>query len=253
MANIIVDDDILRRIKSRVGFPMLDEAILDDEEIKIYAIAPALEEYFRWFPIQERYHQNVNNSFSVPFPDDFTFGAMDTRVINSTPSGINSITGNRMLDIVTVNRYNRAYSYYSRNNRQFTNTGITRAFENERQLRNVTMAKTDVSRVIVNHDERVVTGYTTESATLHVIWAKYSHTFSSVRFERKEEVIKLCQSYLLQHLSDATGLFTNNNVDVDFDSSKLQSNAEDLREEVLKDWREFTKVIALPKQTGLVW
>jgi hypothetical protein len=251
---ITIDDTTLRRIKSKLAYPLLDEGVLDDEELKIYSVKPALDEYFRWFPKQERLQQDVSGSFTVDFPDTYTYGIVDARLSPVTNGNINSITGNRILDIVTVNRYGGRYSYSDGiYGTRFHFSGINRAREVERQLRNMELGKTDNSRVIVIPEERKVGGYTSESATLSIIWAKWSEDFTDVRFERKEEVIELAQAYMLQHMSDVVGLISNPNIDLDIDAGELQSKAEDLREKVLESWKEFPKVVVLPKHTGLVW
>ena len=69
--NVIISAEDLIRVKSRVGYPILDEVILNDMDIRVYAVKPALEEYFRWFPIQATQEVTISGKYEIDFPDEY--------------------------------------------------------------------------------------------------------------------------------------------------------------------------------------
>ena len=126
-----------------------------------------------------------------------------------------------------------------------------RAREMERQLYNFNTFKRENKRVMPRIEDRAVKGYADSSSKLTIIWAKYSYNFDTdVIFERKEQVIKLAQSYLLEHLSDTLGLIENNDLPVDIDSDAIERKADKLKDAVMEDWKGVRKVIVIPKNMG---
>ncbi len=247
---VIIDKHDLRRIKSKAVYPLMDEIFLNDEEIKLYAVRPALEEYFRWFPKEQVYHQSVSGEFSVDFPDIYTFGIVDARIIPFTGTNV-SLTGNRLADMIIYQQYGKTQSYRGGYGTRYNFEGQNRARMMEQTLRNMQVSRLDNNRLVLRLEESKVKGYVGGSGTLSIIWAKFSYSFSDIRFERKEDVIKLSQAYLLHHIVDSF-LIDNPNLDVELDKADITEKAEKLEGPVIEDWKNYPKVIVIPKNTGIV-
>ena len=255
MATITINKADLNRIRSKAGFPLADELILNAEEIKDYCIKPALEEYFRWFPKQATYTSDVDGTFAIDFPDTYTFGVVDARLSSSQNQIGTSVTGNRLLDIYVLSSYKNqsmGSAYGGSWGTKYNFGGMNRAREMSKQLRNMELAQKDNAKVRVTVEDRQVKGYTGYTSRLTIIWAKYSYDFDTdVKFERKEEVIELAQSYLLYNLADTVGLMVNTDLPIEIDASELKSEAEKLRENVITKWEEFPRIYVVPKGMGL--
>ena len=82
MSDILIEDNYLGLIKKVIASPMVESLLLDDEEIKDLIIFPVLQKYFTKFPLREEYQTSINGEMSVTFPDDYTFGVLDARVVD---------------------------------------------------------------------------------------------------------------------------------------------------------------------------
>jgi len=251
LSNIIINESDFKRIKSKIGYPLLDKVILEDSDLKELCIKPALEEYFRWFPKTDRYQTSVNGEFEVPFPDVYTFSTLDVRMTNSLANITGSLTGNRIADILVGNQYSKTTTYGGAYGTRYNFNGSDRAREMDITLRNMKISRRENQRAVVDLANRKVVGYAGAATKLSIIWAKFSYNFSEIRFERKEEAIELSQAFVLNHIADVFGMIKNNNLDIDVNVDTMRAQAEKLRENVIAKWTEFTKVIVMPKQMGV--
>ena len=93
----------------------------------------------------------------------------------------------------------------------------------------------------VDEVNRKVTLFTNISGKANVTWAKSSENFDNIKYVYINDVIKLAQSYLKEHLADTTGIITKN-LEVDIDSDKLKSEALEMRREIMEKWAEIPSI-----------
>jgi len=245
---ITIEDKYFSLIKGAVGYPMVDETHLDDNSILNFAVFPALQDYFRKFPIKERkqYSMGGTQETILDFPDDYTFGALDIRV---TDAGIVNGTGTSFWDLVYFQQLSGgslmgsgsgAYGIKGYNPSNIIQTrDMQRAAYKSYQNTYMTL------RYEIDEENKKIHAYSTVVGYLNVIWAKYSDNFAAVKFARKMEVIKLAQSYLLTHFANTYSMITDTSLDVSINTESLKDTAQKYKDEIKELWDSFTDVIFL--------
>jgi hypothetical protein len=243
MANLIITDSDFNFILTRIGYPFISEDDLEIsfDQIKEYCILPALHEYYKWFPLQQTNTYSVSGSFSIDFPDVNTFSAKDVR-INTARNG-QSYTGNPLINSTFIRSlgsfggsriYGQPYDY-----------GMDQVYHYERIEGQSSIDKYKAFKVYVNESDRVVEGFSNITGTLQVIWAQYDNNFSSVPFQRKKDVQKLAQAYVLRFFGELRLQGEMNEMPVAFDGQNFVDRADDIEEQVITRWEEFTKVVMI--------
>lgn len=245
---VILPEDIKNRILSVVGYPLVtfDELkeLGSEEEFKDIIIKSALFQFFTWFPIINRQEYQVSSTFEIDFPTINTFTAVDVRlntagfvvrdtnnpfvnnsIYQSLPSGSGSSFGGGAYG--TVNDYGfREARVYERLERQ-TMINMNKAVRHELDF--------------VNNK---LTGYTNITGRLVVSWGEYSEDFNKVQFRWRDDVIKLCQAKLLEHLGMIRGQ-SSNNLPNAFNYDLFLRRAKDLNDEVLNKFKKFSKPVII--------
>ena len=238
--NIEISEDDFHEILSIIGYPLINISDLEysEEDIKKLFILPALREYYKWFPIEDDQIYSVSGQFELDFPDDYTFGAVDIRLVTQ-PLGATKVS-NPFFNELFYHRSSSSRGYYgTRNNYGMTETRFIRRMERQSFINN---GKT--FRVKVDRSKRKVIGYTTMMGNVSVSWAKFSPVYDEVNYSFIDDVKKLSQANLLEGLVMIRGQQASN-LDVEFNVDLFEKKAEDLKEEVLTRFKEHTKVVLL--------
>ena len=241
---ITIDDEDLALIKKVLAYPQVDNLLLSDDQIKTLIISVILRNYFTKFPLLVENTYSVNSETEINFPDEYTFGVVDARVLNtgfSLPSGtsfwdlirFNMFQGN---DIVTKSTYGQ--NKY--NPSALKQTNLLSLY----QAQSIKNTFTSVSTRVDNVNKKLKV-FSSIAGTLYVLWAKYSLNFNDVRYERKNDVIALCQAELLDHLADATSILSDSAIEISINSDALRSRATELRDKVYEKWDEENQIIFL--------
>lgn len=242
--NVIIDDSDLNLIKKVLAYPQVDNLLLSDEQIKTLIIPFVLRNYFTKFPLLVENTYSVNSETEINFPDEYTFGVVDARVLNtgfSLPSGtsfwdlirFNMFQGN---DIVTKSTYGQ--NKY--NPSALKQTNLLSLY----QAQSIKNTFTSVSTRVDNVNKKLKV-FSSIAGTLYVVWAKYSLNFNDIRYERKNDVITLCQAELLDHLADATSILSDSTLEININSDAIRSRASELKESVYERWNEEKQIIFL--------
>lgn len=240
---IIIDEKHLDLIKQVIGKPFLDEFGISDADIKKYAVYPALLEYFRKFPITVEDQVAVSNATEIPFPDDFTYGVLDARIVGKGET----YTSSSFWDII---RFQTLYP--SLVPKSIGVYGSKFNFNQLNQLNLMAKAVYDTYgnlgtyKIKIDYPNRKIIAYCSFAAFLNFTWAKYSLNFKDVRFERINDVINLARMNLLYLLVDFAALYEDSQIDRRINADALRTKAEFIYNEVLKEgWRQIPDVVLL--------
>lgn len=235
----------LNLIKSVLAFPIADELVLDDDDIRNFCIYPALYDYFKKFPIIDEYTQTItsNSTVSVDFPDEYTFGAVDVRLIDKFST--TSTSSSSFWELVNYEKYGFGSTKGLYGIKGFNPGSLRQANFLEYQAKQANANYNQIIRTFVDVDNRQVVMFSNVTGDVYIKWAKYSLDFTNVKFTQKMNVIKLCQSYLLQHLADTASIISDTNLDVTINTDELKTKADEKREEVMEEWLQYTDIILI--------
>lgn len=238
MKSITISQAKLNEILSPPGVPVIDitDLELSKDQVINLSILPALREYYIWFPLTSKTSLNVSGEFSVDFPDEQTYGVADARVTVNRESG----------GVITSNPFVNERIISSMGSRYRSLRGMD-TFELsilDRSRAEATVNLLGTRQISVDEQNRVVTGYSNVGGALTITWAKWSENFSDVPFRRLPQVIKLCQSYVLENLGMIRGQ-QESNINAELNYQLFLDKARDLREEVMTAFKEYPKVVVL--------
>lgn len=242
MSTLNISDYDYQRILTSVGYPIISESDLGVTPafIKDHLILPALKEnFFKWFPITESQQISAGTSFSVDFPDENTFGVTDVRLVVQGRGAIR--TGNPLINELNIKVKEGSYQNKWDTGNDY---GYAEVFEMERARAQSVVSTNKSLRKHVDYQNRKVTGYTNVTGDISITWAKHSNDFDDVPFKFKEDVIKLSQSMVLQYFGRLRNQSTSN-LPTELDGTDFIDRADELYEEVMQKWRQYTKVVLI--------
>ena len=238
MIDINVSD--YNRILSAVGFPTVAESDLEltKADILQYVVEPCVRQYYSWFPIQNIQSYMISASeFQFPFPDENTFGVVDIRLnpyntdyARSSSPFLNAINYHQG----DVRKYGTRYDY-----------GMTEANISKRAWDIARASYLRATRYEVDQNNKIVRGYSNDIGELIITWAEMSDNFNNIPWNRKEEVINLCQSALLRYLVIIRDQITTDVGGTEFNTQVLSDRADSLEEKVMNKWKALSKVVVL--------
>lgn len=240
MSNIIIEDSYLNLIKRVIAYPAVDSLLLSDDEILDLCVMPSLQRYFTKFPIKEEYIAAINGEQFIAFPDEFTFGCLDARVVDL---GLLPGSGTSFWDLImfqnttSVGSSMKGVGAYGV--KGYNPSGLLYQRDVERQKfksqqNNYTTVKTRVDLV----NKRLIV-YSSITGALNITWAKYSNDFGDVSYERKLDVVKLCQAELLDQLIDSASILSDSGLEITINIDKLGERSTKLKEEVNDAWSQI--------------
>jgi hypothetical protein len=233
----------LQQIKKVIAYPIADDLLLTDEQIKSLILKPELDRYFRKFPIKtiNEYQVSLNSETPIPFPNIGTYGVVNARLVGKDKM---TATGTSFWDLV-------AYNALGLNTRHSGMYGV-RGF-NPNALRQMTIQKraeiatlTNMGTIALRVDQanRILYAYSSIPGRVNVVWASASNDFSKVSFEYKWDVIQLCQAGILDHLADASSMLENAS-EVNINADALRARANELRTAILDEWKAIPDVVVI--------
>jgi hypothetical protein len=246
--SITISTSDLNLIKKVIGHPFIELpgtlTLPSDEEIIEYCVTEPLRDYFRKFPIQLQTQTAVSagSGVTIDFPEDDVYGVLNMQIVGKEDSRPGSLTS-----FYTLYAYNQGYarsgyggSYgivgYNPNNVQASY--INKRYEYgslENQFNTNDMRIDDTNRkVVVN---------SLQSGYALITWGLKSEDFNLIFYERKNDVIKLCQAQLLYHTADAIELLSDSQLEVNFNPTVWRDKAEKLEEEVKERWADIPEVV----------
>jgi hypothetical protein len=243
---LVVQDQWLRQIKSVLAFPGLEKNLfLTDEQIKEYAVWPAMYEYFKKWPIKERAQYPITETFNINFPDNFTFGVTDLRAVGKIDGS--GTTTSSFWDIIRYNAFSNNFNYRNPGNygTQYNFNGLKQTGLMQKQVAD-TVTNLATFKYYVNYEGRKLEVYASSPCQLAIEWAKYSLDFNSIRWQRIREVIELAQSFLLFYVADTGNIIKDSKLSKEINVDALKTRAQELRERVLDNyWYQIPDIILL--------
>ena len=236
-----IPDNIFTQIMKVMGAPFVEERDLEIsfEQVKTLLIQPALLEYYRWFPIETEQVVSVSGGFSIPFPDPSVFSVKDARLTTNLMNY--GPTGNALVDERFIQSGGGLYGrgmYGTRNDYGMATARITRRAEMQTLIdRNKTF------KWSVKENQKKLTGFSNVAGTMSITWASYSENWDFVAFSQQNDVIKLCQSYILEYFADLRSQQSVPDAPVELNVDKMQEKAETLKTDVYDKWKNFTTPI----------
>ena len=240
--DLVISDADYNRILTAIGYPLIaaTDLNLTDDQIKTLFILPVLTDtYYVLFPIIANTQVTITSSFSIAFPDDYTFGVVDARV-NTRPYSGSAKVANPIINdlIITIGgrsqkKWGTPYDY-----------GFSQVKIMERMERDAIVEDEKAIKIHVDIANRVLEGYSNTYGELSITWAKYSNDFNDIKFQLKADAIKLAQARLLEYLGMLREQAVND-LPTELDGSEFLSKSESYREEVLEKWHKHTKVVML--------
>lgn len=246
---ILIENKYLNQIKVCLAFPKEDNLLLDDSQIKELCVEPALREYFTKFPIRETQsvYKGTDSSVTVPFPDNYTFGVVDCRMVDvgNTTFG----TGSDFWNIVAFNTFgggnvttNGKYgSAYGQPN--YNPNGLLETRELYRNRMKSNQNQYTTIKFIPDFNKREVYVYSNQCGNVNITWTKFSEDFSSVKFQYINDVVDLAKARLMNHFADTAGIITDSNLEITINVDALTSKATELRDKVIEKWSAIPDVI----------
>lgn len=239
---ISISDEWLLQVKKVLAYPKIDTLILTDDQIKQFAVFPALTQYFTRFPIKSTVEIYSNDLYTVPFPDAYTFGLLDCRVVDIGTIGG---TGSSFWDIIAYQRMGILGNVRSYGKRGYNPNAL---YQQRLMLQQAMKSQQNLLVTIkfnVDYPNRKVIVYSSTTGKINITWAKYSDSFDDVLYQRKLDVIQLAQASLLDHVADTFGIISDNSLDININVEALRTRASDLRKEIEEKWMEFPSIILL--------
>lgn len=244
--SIQISQNYLDLIKSSLAFPAVNKLVLADDQIKEFCISRAMRDYFIKFPKKDVYAIPMQDQYEVDFPDDYTFGVLDAKIVDV---GMIGGTGSGFWEIVffqqvggTTTMRNSAGAYgvkgYNPNSalqqRDFQRQA-TKSYQNQHQT-----VKFRVDQV-----NKKLIAYTSIQGTLNITWAKYSDNFDDIKYTRINDVVDLSQSYLLEHFANTVGLIEDTSLEASVNVDAIRDLAKEKKENVMERWNETPDVTLL--------
>jgi hypothetical protein len=259
-ATIIIPDQELETILVEVGVPfvLLEELEFPRNKICNDIIQPAMQEYFKYFPIirRETKYNSVAQAgqvFSIPLPEG-AYGAVRVYVSQGTTNEAGAAAGNPMHFFASEiawwgggsnnnwspTRYGSGRSPGFSNLQGFGTMALDRAAR-QGILNYATRAEFHIER---QGDQKMLVGYANRTGTLEIHWALASNDWSDVEYTRMPELRKLCTARVLRALGMLRGQ-VRSDIPGAINFDMFINRAKELEEEVLGFWKEIPKIAVI--------
>ncbi|HZJ68854.1 MAG TPA: hypothetical protein VFD28_02470 [Candidatus Eisenbacteria bacterium] len=251
---ITIPDSTFGQILSVLGYPFVTVAPdsaentkgydleLSSKQIKDLIIEPALQEYYRWFPIETYTTQSISSEFEIPFPNEDVFSVKDVRLSGYGSGYGGGYTGNALIDtqrITSMGRTGRGM-YGTRNDYGFSSARISVRSENQSAVESRRAFKW---RVLEN--QRKVVGFSNVVGTLEITWAARSSSWEYVAFSQQSDVVKLCQGKVLEYFGRLRQQLIAPDSPAELNGEILIERSKELLEQVYEKWKNFSVPIIM--------
>jgi len=244
MSLVSIDTIFLNQIKKTIGWPDIDKLLLDDDQIKDLIVYEQLQNYFTKFPITMEHSENIMGEKILDFPDEFVFGVLDCRVVDV---GLLGGVGGTFWDMAASQAISNTYMTNGRSGaygkQRYNPSGLLHQVDHQRQMLKSRQNQYTTIKSRVDYPNRKLYVYTSSPGKLNITWAKYSNDFNDVIFERKNDVIYLCQASLMMHLANSAAMLNDASLEVTINFEYLKDQADKIKEEVFERWSQIPDVI----------
>ena len=83
--SVNIPDDILKRVLKVVGYPIVTvedfTQTMSIEDLNNLVLKDAINAYFAIFPKKTLAEYDVGRTFTIPFPDEYTYGVLDYKIV----------------------------------------------------------------------------------------------------------------------------------------------------------------------------
>lgn len=239
MATLIIPDDILGRIKTGIGYPIIDvgDIGLTNDQLIDDILYEHWMKYQEWNPLNIIKEYQVEAQFEFPFPNDTTFCVVDARLNNQYFAALRS--GNPLVNevmISSVGRY-RVGSYGTRYDYEMTPFNVYKQIERQSVIDTYRAFRVDVDKV-----NRVVTGYSNLAGMLSITWGDYSTDWADVPFVDHTDLIRYLRGALMMWLGDMRNQGSIN-MEGEVDGNALIERGTTLMDAPQERWQQKSKVI----------
>lgn len=245
LENIIISDKDFNEIRKAIGYPVITnefDYIATEEQIKEYSIAPALQEFYRWFPIKKPLEIQVSSNVPTEIEcEEDTIGILLQQFIpsSSSLSSMGDVMNNGIFlgnpfasanQLSMMNQFSRGFGTVF--NYEFSNFVYQNRFLNE-------STEAMNSGYYINYDEiqNKVTVKSLLPGVFYLELATVDSDVSKIPFRLKQSFIKYAQSVLLENFVYILGL-SETELPSTIDVDRLKEKSDQLKEEVLTYWRE---------------
>lgn len=246
-----IDDDELNIILLDVGVPFitLDELEYSREEILKYMIKPALDEFYKWYPIVtvEQFPVPVAN-INVPIPPyvNSVLRAYINPGYPMTGAHQNPIT--RYFDEVVLSASSRgsfASPSINYNRRQgFSDLQGYSTFLLEKAVRQGAINHGSRKRIRVELKNGRVIGYSNIQGILEVEWGSASYDWADIPFNRLNEVREFAGAKVLRALG-ALREQSNDSLPGTLNYDNFRTKAEEIEKRIVELWQNSTKAVVV--------
>ncbi|MDA3856224.1 MAG: hypothetical protein PF569_08255 [Candidatus Woesearchaeota archaeon] len=234
-----------------IGFPnieLADTGLMTDAIIDAQVILPSLQEYFRWFPIEEIVQTQMssgNTGIVIDFPEDtidqFVYDVKDVRLaqLQDTTNVYNgSNISNPLVQFRNISKGGGG-GLGSRMDYGFSSIRGSEQFGMD--------AYTNQNQVFYNNVDTInktVTLYSQNPGIVQTTFAKYSDNVNYVKYTSKREFLDLCRGELLLYWANNLKRI-NPEFPVQFNVDDLVSDGQELKDLTIKKWQGKTKAVVM--------
>ncbi len=248
---VLIDDFDLNRVLIEIGVPFIKTIELEysRDDICNYMIFPALQEFYRWFPIETVAAYTIpTGNFKIPMPP-WAFTATKAMVNPGFPVGqVPSNPLYRYFDEVLMSISPRgAFSTpnINSNRRQgFVDTMAFSTYVLERAARTGIMQYSSRQRIRIYNQGRAVTGYSTKRGILEITWGSFSNIWSDIPMNRLPEVRDLAKAYVLRAFASLR-MQANSSIPGSINYEQFNTRADQLEQKVLEVWQSSVKAAVI--------
>lgn len=246
-SSLIIDDDDINRILIEVGVPFisLTELEYSRDDICNYMIWPAVQTYYKWFPIETVASYNLPDAnFRIAIPT-WAFTALKAMLNPGFPVG--PVPNNplyRYFDEVLMSISPRgAFSTPNINSSRrqgFVDTMSFSTYILERAARQGIINYGTRQRIRIYTVQGYVTGYTTRRGVLEITWGSMSNYWNDIPFNRLDEVRDLAKAYTLRAFAMLRSQ-ARSDIPGSINYEHFMTRAEDLERRTLDLWQASSK------------
>jgi hypothetical protein len=252
--NVIISEYDLNSIKMGFGFPVIQneaQNLMTDDQIKSYVIAPALEIFFSYFPIESFQDITVGGYgvTTVDYPSNFVCVA-DCRFIPQ----VASIGGGYRYNI-SDNPFFSASQVVSKGGGASVfgggmfgspfNYGYKNTYFERRMAADSADNMNRVWKATQKDSIKKLELYNSIPGVISITWGLYTENFEDAcQLHRRSDLISLCRNMYKQQLGNILTL-QNQELPTSIDAEALKSEAYDEIEKLREKWSDQVKVISL--------
>ncbi len=246
---LIIDDDELNRVLIDIGVPFIkvEELEFSREEIINLMIWPAVQIFYKWFPIETiGIYPLPGNKFNIEMPS-WAWGCIRGWVIPGYPVG--NVTNplyryfDEVLMQISPSGPYRSPSVNSHRRTGYQDNMAFATFALERAVRSGIINYSKRTRIQINNQGRSVTGFSTQRGSLELVWGSYSNLWSDIPFARLDEVRKLAKAYVLRSFA-ALRLQAKTDVGT-INYEQFLNRADSLESDVIGLWKASAKNVVI--------